>query len=283
MNTLRTINREESAFLQTLRRIMNQTTFNPNRTGVLTKRIFSPPELRFSLEHNVFPLLTTRRLPLRHIFEELMWFLRGETDVRLLQARGVGVWNENSNRKFLDANGFSGMPEWSIGKSYGYQFRNGVDQLSRTIHLLKTDPYSRRIIINLWNPEDLSEMVLPPCLFCYQFYVSSDGYLSCKATQRSSDIALAGGWNIATISLLTIMLAHVCDLRPKEIVWSVCDAHIYANQFKAVQEQLSRSPTYFPYLYLRKCPPINITKFEWNHFKLESYNPHPPIQIDFNA
>ncbi len=275
-------NFEESKFLQTLSNIMAQPTLTPNRTGVPTRGIFSPPELRFSLENNAFPLLTTRRLPLRHIFEELMWFIRGETDVQYLQQKDVHVWDANSNRQFLDANGFKHLPEWSIGKSYGYQFRKGrVDQLATALNLLKTNPQSRRIIINLWHPSDIPDMVLPPCLFCYQFNVS-EGYLSCKATQRSSDIALAGGWNIATIALLTIFLAHQSQLRPKEIIWSVGDAHIYMNQFSAVRQQINRRPNQFPQLYLNH-PPKDITKFEWRHLELENYNPHPAMKVKMNA
>jgi thymidylate synthase len=279
-------NTEEIKFLEILSTILGQEESREDRTKVGTKSIFSPPELRFSLENNSFPLLTTRKLPLRHIFEELLWFLRGHTDVGKLQEKKVYVWNANSTREFLDNNGFSHLPENEIGKSYGYQFRKSggfYDQLSNVIHLLKTNPTSRRIIINLWSPHEIDDMVLPPCLFCYQFYVSDGEYLSCKATQRSSDISLAGGWNIATISLLTILLAHICNLKPKEIIWSVGDAHIYLNQLDGVREQITRTPREFPKLFVVKNPKDNeITNFEFDHLKLVDYKPHPRIKLSMN-
>jgi thymidylate synthase len=216
-----------------------------------------------------------------------MWFLRGQTDVNILRDKNIHIWDGNSTREFLDNNGFYHLPEWEIGKSYGYQFRNSgghVDQLQNTINLIKSNPTSRRIIINLWNPTEIDEMALPPCLMMYQFYVTDGKYLSCKATQRSSDISLAGGWNIATISLFTIMMAHVCELKPKEIIWSIGDAHIYLNQIDAVKTQLQRLPRPFPTLHVIKSPENNdITKFEYNHFRLDNYTPHPPIKLSMNV
>lgn len=280
------INPEEFRFISVLRQIMNQQSIRTNRTGMKTKNVFSPPELRFSLLDNRFPLLTTRRLPLRHIFEELMWFIRGQTDVSILRNKSVHVWDMNSSRNFLDSNGLAHFPEWEIGKSYGYQFRTfggHYDQLEQAIRLLKTDPTSRRILINLWNPSELNCMALPPCLFCYQFYVENGEYLVCKATQRSSDISLAGGWNIATVSLFTIMMANVCGLKPKEIIWSVGDAHIYLNQLNGVEEQLKRDPRPFPTLSIVKSPKNNdITTFEYNHFRLNDYMPYPKIKLEMN-
>jgi thymidylate synthase len=274
-------NAEEFKFLCVLQSILHKTTFKDNRTGTKTKSIFSPPELRFSLENNSLPLLTTRKLPLRHIFEELMWFIRGQTDVRILRNKNIHIWDDNSSIEFLTANGFYHIPEWNIGKSYGYQFRHAkIDQLYEAIQLINKNPTSRRIIINLWNVEDLMEMVLPPCLFCYQFHVE-DGTLSCKATQRSSDISLAGGWNITTISLLTILIAKVCNLKPKEIIWSVGDAHIYENQITGVETQLSRCPRPFPRLHL--LDKKEITQFEFTDLILEDYNPYPSIKLAMNA
>jgi thymidylate synthase len=293
INNKKMMNTEEYQILNTLSNILKQSP-RIERTGTGTKSLFSPPEMRFSLENNRFPLLTTRKLPLKHIFEELMWILRGETDVKILQNKKVRVWDANSSRDFLDNNGLQHLPEWDIGESYGFNMRHfggvytevesgGFDQLSDVIHLLKTNPTSRRIIINLWNPNSWKNAALPPCLFCYQFYVTDGKYLSCKATQRSSDMSLAGGWNIATISLLTIMVAYVCNLQPKEIIWSVGDAHIYLNQIEGVQQQLTREPRPFPSFYIIKSP-INddITKFEYDHFRLDDYAPYPSIKLAMN-
>lgn len=272
----------ESKFLNILKTIIIQPTTRHSRTGVDIKSVFAPPELRFSLENNTFPLLTTRKLPLRHIFEELMWFIRGQTDANILRNKNIHIWDGNSSRQFLDSNGFEHLPEWNIGKSYGYQFRHsGKDQLKEVVRLLKTDPTSRRIIINLWNVGDLDAMVLPPCLFCYQFYVENN-MLSCKATQRSSDISLAGGWNIATVSLLTILLAQVCGLKPKEIIWSVGDAHVYVNQIDSVITQMTRVPREAPRLHLIRHRD-DITSYVYDDLVLVDYNPHPPINIKMNV
>lgn len=277
-------NEEECKFLQVLQMILSQPDFRSNRTGVRTKSIFCPPELRFSLRDNQFPLLTTRKLSLRLIFEELMWMIRGQTDVSILQSKRVNVWNANSTREFLDQSGKSHIAEGHIGKSYGYQFRKYggyYDQLLNAIHLIRNDPTNRRIIINLWNPCDLDDMALPPCLYCYQFYVSN-GMLSCKATQRSSDITLAGGWNIATISLLTILIAHVCDLVPNEIIWSVGDAHIYENQIESASHQCEQIPKSFPTLHITRSVK-DITQFEFECLELRNYHPQKSISVAMNA
>ena len=286
----------EYKFLSVLRRIMTQNNIRPDRTGTGVKSIFGV-DLRFSLENNKFPLLTTRKIPLRMVFEELMWFLRGKTDVRILQDKNVHVWDANTTREFLDNRGLHHYKVGDIGPGYGFQFRysgakyincdsnyehQGFDQLQYVINLLKTDPTSRRILINLWNPSDLDKMALVPCGFCYQFHVN-DGMLSCKITQRSSDIALAGGWNIASASLLTYMLSHICNLKPKEVIWSVGDCHIYQNQFDGVVEQLKRTPRQCPTLHLINTSVKDITKFEYKDFVLHNYKPYPPIKLPLNA
>jgi thymidylate synthase len=289
----------ERDFLQLLQHILSQPD-RKDRTGTGTRSVFSPPEMRFSLENNTFPLLTTRKLSLRLIFEELMWFLRGQTNVSILREKGVHVWNGNTSRAFLDQRGLTHYEEGDLGPSYSFQFRHfgaeynncktdytgqGFDQLQYVINEIKQNPFSRRLIINLWNANDLDKMSLQPCGFCYQFYVDeTQTYLSCKLTQRSSDIALAGGWNIASASLLTYMIAHVCGLKPKELIWSLGDTHIYLNQIEAVKEQLKQTPASFPTLHIVQSPEKNeITNFEFNHFKLEDYNPSKPIKIQMNV
>lgn len=291
------MNIEELLFLQLLREISTQED-RPDRTGVGTKSIFSPNELRFSLRDNQFPLLTTRKMSFRMIFEELMWFLRGQTDVSILQQKGIHIWDGNTTREFLDSRGLHSLKEGDLGASYSFQYRysgaeytdcrtdytgQGFDQLAYVIHELKHNPYSRKIIINLWNPKDIPNMSLEPCAFCYQFYVKNNR-LSCKLTQRSSDISLAGGWNIASASLLTIMLAHVCGLEPDELIWSIGDAHIYLNQLDSVRTQLSRIPRTFPKLYIVKSPKDNdITRFELDCLELKEYTPYPPIRLPMNV
>ncbi len=294
-------NIEEYKFLSLMKRIINQQD-RPDRTGIGTKSIFAPQNLCFSLKNNRFPLLTTRSIPLRHITEELLWFLRGQTDVSILQQKGVHVWDANTTREFLDGRKLYNSQIGDAGPSYGFQMRHngaeyidcktdytglGFDQLSSVIHLLKNDPFSRRILINLWNPKDTDKMPLPPCGFCYQFYVTEGkdkNWLCCKLIQRSSDISLAGGWNIASASLLTIMLAHICNLKPKELIWSIGDAHIYLNQMEGVVKQLARKPRQFPKLYIVKDPiDMDITKFEADHFRLEGYQPYARIKLPMNA
>lgn len=284
LQNLRRKNYEEKSFLDTMANIMEYGNIRNSRTGVDIKSVFAPRELRFSLLNNSFPLLTTRKLPLRHIFEELKWFLNGDTNVKNLKDKGVYIWNGNSSREFLDANNRSHIPTDSIGKSYGYQFRKSgdtYDQLEKVVDEIKNNPTSRRLIINLWNPSQLVDMAIPPCMFNYQFYVH-DGYLSVKVTQRSSDIALAGGWNIASASLFTILLAHSTGLKPKELIWSVGDAHIYSNQFSNVSIQITREPLPFPKLYImskRDSP----EKYEYCDLVLENYYHFPSIKYSFNV
>lgn len=289
-------NEEEEQFLELMKNIMRQP-LRGNRTNELCKSLFSPPQLRFSLSNNNFPLITTRQLPFKIIFEELMWFIRGETDTRILNNKGIHIWDDNSSREFLDNRGLQRYREGDIGPGYGFQFRYsgavyescdtdytgcGTDQLLNVIKEIREQPNSRRLIINLWNPNDIHKMALPPCGFCYQFYVN-DNKLSCKLTQRSSDISLAGGWNIASASLLTIMIACVCDLEPHELIWSLGDVHIYNNQQEQVFEQLSRRPRMFPKLYITNTPSDrNITSFKYSDFELLDYNPYCRLRIPMN-
>ena len=288
-------NIEENNFLYLIRKIKNIGNYHIDRTNIGTKSIFGA-ELTFSLRDNKFPLLTTRKLPLRHIFEELMWILRGQTNNRILKDKKINIWTPNSTREFLDQQGLTDLKEGDIGASYGHQMRHfgalyngcdydysnkGFDQLKYVINLLKTRPFDRRIIISLWDPNSLHRMSLPACMYNYQFYVS-DGYLSCKATQRSSDIMLAGGWNIAFASLFTILLADVCNLKPDKLIWSVGDVHIYNNQLEIVDELLSRKPKQFPILFVKNHH-SNITDFEFDDIKLIGYFPYPNIKINFNA
>ncbi len=295
-------NVEEQAILDQMRNIIETGYKKSDRTGTGTLSVFSPKDLVFNLDDHTLPLLTTRALPLRHIFEELMWILRGQTDAKILQKKGVHIWDANSSRDFLNRRGLRHYPTGDIGAGYGFQFRHfgakyfdclrtytaGFDQLAYIIHLLRTDPDSRRIMVNLWNPMDIKAMSLTPCGFCYQFYVAPGGRLITKLTQRSSDIAVAGGWNIASAALLTHMLASVCGLQPHKLIWSVGDSHIYNNQIDDVREQLARRPSApFPKLYFRGGAPSltngrHITEFEYDDLKLVNYRPQKKIKFAFN-
>ena len=287
-------NTEEEAFIRQLYHILENGKERIDRTGVGIIGVFGV-DMRFDISTH-FPLMTTRQVSLKMIFEELMWFLRGQTDVKILESKKVPVWTPNSTREFLDLQGLQHYREGDVGKSYGFQFRHygadyfdcetdytgkGFDQLAYVIDLIKNDPTSRRIIINLWNPLDLNKTALPCCGFCYQFYVD-DGYLSCKVTQRSSDISLAGSWNVASASLFVYLLADICGLKPKEVIWSVGDCHIYKNQIEAVKEQLKRIPRRFPVLKIVNSRE-NITDFEFTDLKLLGYNPYPRIKVAMNA
>jgi len=297
-------NIEETAFLNRINEILKTGYIKPDRTGTGTLSLFSPSDLRFSLKNNTIPLLTTRKVPLKHVFEELIWFLRGQTDVEILNKKNVNIWKPNTNRDFLNSNNLEHLPEYDLGASYSFQFRHfgakykdkysnyenkGFDQLNYVIELLKNNPDSRRIIINLWNPYQMKNMSLPPCGFCYQFYTTPEKELITKITQRSSDIVLAGGWNIASASLLTYMLASVCGLKPHSIIWSVGDVHIYRNQIENVKQYLNRtSHDPFPKLYINDNAPSilngkHITEFEYEDFNLLNYNPQKNIKFAFNA
>lgn len=287
-------NIEEKNFILTLRKVLENGIKKIDRTKIGTKSIFGA-DLRFNLE-NGFPLLTTRSLPLKVIFEELMWILRGQTDVKILEDKKIKIWTPNSTKEFIESQGLP-YEAGDIGPSYGWQMRNfdapykncktscdnkEFDQLEYIIDLIKNNPNSRRILISLWNPKQLSKMTLPPCVWSYQFYVGN-GKLSCKIIQRSSDISLAGGWNIASGALFTHMLAKVCNLNVGELIWSPADVHIYLNQINGVKEQINREPYPFPHLYLSKPEKNNILNFKWSDINLNGYKTHPKIKLAMNA
>lgn len=292
-------NLEEENFLVTLKKVMVNGIERKDRTGVGTKSIFGA-DLRFNLAQS-FPLLTTRPLPLRIIFEELMWILRGQTDVSILEEKNINIWTPNSTKEFIEKQKLP-YDAGDIGPSYGWQMRHfgakyvncktnkgsGTDQLAYVIDLIKNNPTSRRILISLWNPAQIAEMTLPPCVWSYQFYVTPGneempGKLSCKVIQRSSDISLAGGWNIASGALFTHMLAKICGLNVGELIWSPADVHIYLNQMDAVKEQLSRKPYPFPQISLKFPTNGDILNFKWSDISLLGYKTHPRIKLAMNA
>jgi dihydrofolate reductase/thymidylate synthase len=286
------VNHEEIAFLGIIKQAMTGAE-RVDRTGVGTRSIFAR-QLRFSLGNGRLPLMTHRKMALRMIAEELFWLLNGCTDAKELAKKRVPVWNANSSREFLDRRGLA-YAEGDIGPSYGFQLRHwgaeyrgcgdytgqGFDQLQYVMYLLTRTPTSRRIMFSLWNPADLNAMALPPCAWSAQFYVNA-GKLSCILTQRSSDIALAGGWNIAQYALLTHMLAKVCDLEAEELIWNAGDIHVYNNQLKSAEEIVDRTPRPFPVIRLAAPADGQITSFQWKDITLIDYHPLESISIPMN-
>lgn len=256
-------------YLDLLRHIMDNGTQKGDRTGTGTRSVFGY-QMRFNLEEG-FPLLTTKKLHLKSIIHELLWFLKGDTNVRYLQENGVRIWNE-----WADEDG-------ELGHIYGYQWRSWptydggfIDQISEAVRTIKENPDSRRIIVSAWNVADLPNMNLPPCHAFFQFYVA-DGRLSLQLYQRSADTFLGVPFNIASYALLTMMMAQVCGLRPGDFIHTLGDTHIYNNHFEQVAEQLSRTPRALPRMVIN-CDVKSIFDFKFEDFTLENYNPYPHIK-----
>ena len=263
------MNRGEQQYLDLLAEVLESGARKTDRTGTGTLSVFGR-QLRFGLADS-FPLLTTKKLHTKSILYELLWFLRGDTNVKWLQERGVTIWDE-----WADENG-------NLGPVYGYQWRHWrtpdgreIDQIAQVISSLRKKPDSRRHIVSAWNPADVDKMALPPCHALFQFYVAN-GRLSCQMYQRSADLFLGVPFNIASYAALTVMVAQVTDLKPGEFVLTLGDAHIYLNHLEQVREQLTRSPRPFPRLKLN--PAVKeLLDFKYEDFTLESYDPHPAIK-----
>lgn len=257
------------AYLDLLRHIKENGTFKSDRTGTGTISVFGY-QMRFNLEEG-FPMVTTKKTHLKSIIYELLWFLKGETNIAYLKEHGVSIWDE-----WADENG-------DLGPVYGKQWRswegaNGevIDQIKEVIHTLKTNPDSRRIIVSAWNVAELPKMALMPCHSLFQFYVA-DGKLSCQLYQRSADVFLGVPFNIASYALLTMMLAQVCDLGLGDFVWTGGDTHLYSNHMEQVETQLSREPRTLPRMKLN--PAIkDLFDFTFEDFTLEGYDPYPGIK-----
>ncbi|PWW30235.1 thymidylate synthase [Cytobacillus oceanisediminis] len=256
-------------YLELCKHVLENGTKKEDRTGTGTISTFGY-QMRFNLQDG-FPLVTTKKLHLRSIIHELLWFLNGDTNVKYLQENGVRIWNEWADE------------EGNLGPVYGHQWRswtgadgNTVDQISGLIEQIKTNPDSRRMIVNAWNVGELDKMALPPCHCMFQFYVA-DGKLSCQLYQRSADVFLGVPFNIASYSLLTMMVAQVCDLEPGEFVHTFGDVHIYQNHIEQVNLQLSRDPRSLPKLIINPAVK-DIFGFKYDDFQLEGYEPHPHIK-----
>jgi thymidylate synthase len=262
-------NRGEQQYLDLLAEVLERGARKSDRTGTGTLSVFGR-QLRFGLRDS-FPLLTTKKLHLKSIVYELLWFLRGDTNVKWLQERGVSIWDE-----WADENG-------ELGPVYGYQWRHWrtpggaeIDQISKLIENLKTKPDSRRHLVTAWNPADVERMALPPCHALFQFYVAN-GEISCQMYQRSADLFLGVPFNIASYSLLTLMVAQVTGLKPGEFVLTLGDAHLYLNHTEQAREQLGREPRPLPRLELDPSY-REIDDFDLESIQVVDYDPHPAIR-----
>ncbi len=259
----------QSQFEDFMRHVDQHGVAKGDRTGTGTRSVFGH-QMRFDLNQG-FPLVTTKKVHLKSIILELLWFLRGDSNVRWLQERGCTIWNE-----WAAADG-------DLGPVYGVQWRNWptpegghIDQIAEVVQQLKTNPDSRRIIVSAWNVGDLSKMALMPCHAFFQFYVA-EGKLSCQLYQRSADIFLGVPFNIASYALLTQMLAQQCDLELGEFIWTGGDCHLYSNHLEQVQTQLARAPLPFPTLNIKRRP-ATIFDYELDDFELLDYQHHPAIK-----
>mgnify|MGYP000778198533 CR=1 FL=1 len=261
-------------YLDLLRHILDNGVDKNDRTGTGTRSVFGY-QMRFNLADG-FPLLTTKKLHLKSIIYELLWFLRGDTNARYLQEHGVRIWNEWAD------------PDGNLGHIYGYQWRSwpdyrggSIDQIAEAVKTIKENPDSRRIIVSAWNVADLPNMNLPPCHAFFQFYVA-DGRLSLQLYQRSADSFLGVPFNIASYALLLMMMAQVTGLEAGDFVHTLGDAHIYHNHLEQVREQLSREPRALPRMTLNKDVK-DIFGFDYDDFMLTDYNPHPHIKAQVSV
>jgi thymidylate synthase len=258
-------------YLDLMRRVRTQGVRKTDRTGTGTLSVFGH-QMRFDLDAG-FPLVTTKKIHLKSVVHELIWFLQGETNTKYLSAHGVTIWDE-----WADENG-------DLGPVYGAQWRSwaapdgrSIDQLQEVVDTLKTDPDSRRMVVTAWNPADLPDMALAPCHCLFQFYVA-EGRLSCQLYQRSADVFLGVPFNIASYALLTLMMAQVTGLRPGEFVHTFGDAHLYLNHLEQADLQLTRTPRPLPKMRLNP-EATDLFRFRYEDFELSGYDPHPHIAAE---
>jgi thymidylate synthase len=274
-------------YLDLLRTITDRGKDRADRTGTGTRGIFGH-QMRFDLREG-FPLLTTKKLHVKSIMHELLWFVRGETHVKPLQDAGVRIWNEWAT---AEQTARFGRQEGDLGPVYGHQWRNfgatrkpdgtyekdGVDQLKRVLHDIKENPNSRRLLVTGWNPKEADQVALPPCHTLFQLYVQDDE-LSCQLYQRSADVFLGVPFNIASYAMLTLMIAHVSGLRPGDFVHTFGDAHLYKNHLEQARLQLEREPRRLPRMILN--PDVkDLFSFRFEDFTIEGYDPHPHIAAE---
>lgn len=297
-------NKEEQQYLNLIRQILDPTIpLEESRNGK-TKSIFGSM-MRFSLANNKIPILTTKQTAWRTCLKELLWFIRGQTNNKILQKEGVHIWNANSSTEFLETRGLSHYNEGELGPIYGFQWRNfngnwfdtqfqnesetpplktGIDQLQQIIDQLKNKETrnSRRLIMSAWNPCQLDQMALPPCHIMCQFNVTDTNKLSCLMYQRSGDVGLGVPFNIASYSFLTHILAKHCDLIAHEFVYVLGNAHIYESHIEALTKQIKREPREFPTIEILQTHD-NINDYEWTDIKIQNYNFHGKIEMKMVA
>lgn len=308
---------EESQYLHLIRDILRNGEHRPDRTGTGTLAIPFPPQHRYSLSTpdgtRVLPLLTTKRVFVRAVIAELLWFISGDTNAKTLQDQNVTIWDGNASRAYLDSVGLPDREEGDLGPVYGFQWRHfgaeyrtchsdytgqGVDQLADVIHKLKHTPYDRRIILSAWNPADLKKMALPPCHMFAQFYVSfpptsttrpdgsKRGTLHALLYQRSCDMGLGVPFNIASYALLTHMLARVCDLVPGTLTHTMGDAHVYLDHREALEVQVQRVPREFPTLEFAEEKEVGVCGIDgWKaeDFRVRGYEPHKALGMKMSV
>lgn len=292
---------DEHVYLNLCNNILENGLSREDRTGVGTISSFGN-QLHFDISENI-PLLTTKRVPWKHCIEELLWFLRGDTDAKILQRKNVKIWDGNTSRQFLDDHNLNHYPEGVLGPGYGWQWRffganysqafsdtskidvnkiGGFDQINYVLEELKNNPFSRRIMVSAWNPSQMDQMALPPCHYSFQFYVEEENnerYLSCHFIMRSNDVFLGLPFNILSYAVLTYIIALKVDMKPKKLVYSVSDTHIYKTHIQQIQDQSSRHPRPLPKLELN--PDIKNKDFKditIDDFDIIGYYPHPMIK-----
>lgn len=284
----------EYEYINLINKVIYTGVDKDDRTGTGTYSIFGT-QSRYSIRDKVIPLLTTKRIFSRAIIEELLWFISGSTDSKYLSDKGVKIWDSNGSRKFLDDLGFTNREEGDLGPVYGFQWRHygakyidkntnykgqGLDQLKKIIETIKNNPNDRRIVLSSWNPIDIPQMALPPCHCLVQFYVSNNE-LSCQLYQRSADLGLGVPFNIASYSILTHMIAHICKLKTGDFIHSIGDAHIYKNHMEPLKVQINRKPRPFPKLNIKR--EINdIDDFKIDDLEILDYNPYPSIKMEMS-
>lgn len=283
---------DEIQYINLVKRVLETGETRLDRTGTGTLALFGQ-SMRFSLRNNCLPLLTTKKMPIRSIIAELLWFISGNTDAKVLNRQKVHIWDANGSREFLDSRGLHHRREGDLGPIYGFQWRHwgaeyinadtdyhdqGIDQIQRIIHTLRTNPMDRRMVLSAWNVGDIDQMALPPCHLLCQFFASTDRRLSCMLLQRSGDVGLGVPFNIASYSILTHMLAHITGMVAEELVYHLGDTHIYLNHREALRVQIDRKPFPFPSVSFNQTI-TNIDEFTIEDVHIKHYQCHDAISM----